>query len=419
MRVLLLLFMALMVIPASAQTDDSTSPPPPDDAVHGIFFYLDTCPACHVVMDDHLPGMFERFGDNFQLLMVELHDRNNQVIVSQVCQALDVAQCGSVPLMIIGDEWMLGAVDIPDRAPGLIAAGIDDGGIPLPEVHILRQAWEDAANGTPALGVTLVSGEGSSEVVAAVADGGESSIFDTFSQDPEGNTIAVGVLAVLIFGLGMVVAGGWYGQFDIVAASSRHAPVIIGGGVLLALSLAFGGDSEALPQMLALGAALLLVVALALSVQPGRRFDAIPAVVIAGLLVAGYLAYIETAETEAVCGLVGDCSAVQQSSYASLFGVLPVGVFGIIGYVMIGIAWIVARVERSDAAQAALLVMALFGVAFSIYLTFLEPFVIGASCAWCLTSALTMLALAWLSAPEGFPALKRLLDSRDTAPRRA
>ena len=31
--------------------------------------------------------------------------------------------------------------------------------------------------------------------------------------------------------------------------------------------------------------------------------------------------------------------------------------------------------------------MAFFGVLFSIYLTFLEPFVIGATCMWCISSA--------------------------------
>jgi len=44
-----------------------------------------------------------------------------------------------------------------------------------------------------------------------------------------------------------------------------------------------------------------------------------------------------------------------------------------------------------------LLGMTAFGTLFSIYLTFLEPFVIGATCAWCLTSAIIMNVLLWLS----------------------
>ena len=46
---------------------------------------------------------------------------------------------------------------------------------------------------------------------------------------------------------------------------------------------------------------------------------------------------------------------------------------------------------------AAILGMALFGVLFSLYLTYLEPFVIGAVCAWCLTSAVIITLLMLLS----------------------
>jgi uncharacterized membrane protein len=42
---------------------------------------------------------------------------------------------------------------------------------------------------------------------------------------------------------------------------------------------------------------------------------------------------------------------------------------------------------------------ALLGTLFSVYLTFLEPFVIGATCAWCLTSAVVITLLLWATAP--------------------
>ena len=42
-----------------------------------------------------------------------------------------------------------------------------------------------------------------------------------------------------------------------------------------------------------------------------------------------------------------------------------------------------------------------FGILFSIYLTFLEPFVIGATCAWCVTSAILMTVLFVLTLRDG------------------
>ena len=53
---------------------------------------------------------------------------------------------------------------------------------------------------------------------------------------------------------------------------------------------------------------------------------AIPVLSILGLGVAIYLSYIELTKTAAVCGPVGDCNRVQESSYAYLFWVIPIGV---------------------------------------------------------------------------------------------
>jgi uncharacterized membrane protein len=110
----------------------------------------------------------------------------------------------------------------------------------------------------------------------------------------------------------------------------------------------------------------------------------------------------------AVCGPVGDCNAVQASPFAKLFGFLPVGLLGAVGYVGIIAAWFVARSEGGLSRIAALLMfaMALFGVLFTIYLTYLELFVINAVCIWCLTSAVLMSILLMLSVGPALEALQ-------------
>jgi uncharacterized membrane protein/protein-disulfide isomerase len=127
---------------------------------------------------------------------------------------------------------------------------------------------------------------------------------------------------------------------------------------------------------------------------------AVPAMCCAGLAVALYLSYVEIGRVEAVCGPVGDCNTVQQSTYARLFGILPIGVLGVAGYILILFAWLVKKKSWGNLKTAAALTLfglSTFGFFFSIYLTFLEPFVIGASCSWCLASAVLMTGLFWLS----------------------
>ncbi|MGE5223475.1 MAG: vitamin K epoxide reductase family protein [Omnitrophica WOR_2 bacterium] len=124
----------------------------------------------------------------------------------------------------------------------------------------------------------------------------------------------------------------------------------------------------------------------------------IPLLCILGLGVAGYLTYVEITHARAVCGPVGDCNSVQQSPYAKLWGILPVGVLGMLGYLAILIIWIIQRNIRLDSRSTITLLMwgmALFGVLFTVYLTFLEPFVIGATCAWCISSAILITLLLW------------------------
>jgi uncharacterized membrane protein len=147
--------------------------------------------------------------------------------------------------------------------------------------------------------------------------------------------------------------------------------------------------------------------------DPREPGPLIPLVALLGVAVAVYLTYIESSGAEAVCGPVGDCNAVQASEYARLFGAMPIGAVGLAGYVAILGAWLIGRGNSTiaDWGRLSLLAMAVVGVLFSIYLTFLEPFVIGATCAWCLTSALAITLLMWLSARPGLAAWRRLTRS--------
>jgi uncharacterized membrane protein/thiol-disulfide isomerase/thioredoxin len=139
---------------------------------------------------------------------------------------------------------------------------------------------------------------------------------------------------------------------------------------------------------------------------------------LAGLIVAAYLAIVEMTASSAVCGPVGDCNAVHTSEFARLFGWLPIGLLGCAGYTSILAGWLVDRTTGDPLAQVsrlAVLVLAMLGVAFSIYLTFLEPFVIGATCAWCLLSAVLMDAILIFAVSSIWPPRRRAIRSR--APR--
>lgn len=376
-------------------------------AVHAIFFYSPTCPHCHDVMDRDLPPLREKYGERLRIIGVDVSSRGGQDLYQATVEHFRIPQNRlGVPTMVVGTEILVGSLEIPQRFPGIIERGLASGGIDWPPVDAVRQALTaqgvirprptpllppaaspeptrqtDSAAGAPARqtgaaeratppadnpGGSVAEDAPDSAAGEAGGVGGppatpdagfdlhlapDSAIAftpptrtDLFLRDPLGNGIAVATLLLLLAALGwsarvMLRHGGWTPSF------------------------------------------------------PGWLFPALAAV---GMVVAAYMSFVEVTGAEAVCGPVGDCNAVQQSPYAILFGVLPVGVLGLIGYLALLMAWGAARwgpASLAPGAWTAAWAMAWIGTAFSAYLTFLEPFVIGATCAWCISSALIMVLM--------------------------
>jgi uncharacterized membrane protein len=141
----------------------------------------------------------------------------------------------------------------------------------------------------------------------------------------------------------------------------------------------------------------------------------IPPLAMIGLAIAVYLSYVEVSETRAVCGPVGNCNAVQSSPYAKLFGILPIAVMGMGGYIAILAVWLFQQFGPEPFKRRARLVLwglGIFSVLLSSYLTFLEPFVIGATCALCLASAVVLVMILWVSILPARQALRKVEDSR-------
>ena len=138
------------------------------------------------------------------------------------------------------------------------------------------------------------------------------------------------------------------------------------------------------------------------SAAPPANRMAIAVLALIGLLMSVYLTlhkfgYIGTL----ACG-TGSCDTVQTSPWAVFMGV-PVPLMGVFGYLFLMILAIVGL--QPAHANNRKLGMALFLIAdialiFTLYLTYLEAFVIHAWCRWCLGSA-AIVTLIWIcSIPE-------------------
>jgi uncharacterized membrane protein len=394
-----------------------------DPAVRAVLFFSPTCGHCEYVINDFLlPVWFPQYGGEpewssagvegedaafflasngtLEILLVDRDAPAGRDFYDAVGVALAIPpERTGVPRLVVGDSYLVGSREIPEQFPGIIEEGLAGGGIDWPDLPGMQEilaalAAEPATTTTSAPTSTTVPETttvpaGSTTTVPAGSTT-TSPAESTTTSPPETTTTAAALTTT---------------------TTLDESPL-------------FGGDSpwerfrrDAVANSLAVAVLVLMVASLLGVAWLARRGDeaappgfAVPLLALVGLAVAAYLAFVETNGSTAVCGPVGDCNAVQQSEWARVFGI-HIGVIGVAGYALVLFVWAAARFGSSglsEWARVALFIGGVAGTGFSIYLTFLEPFVIGATCLWCLSSAVVVTLLMWLTARPAAAAWGRL-----------
>ena len=126
-----------------------------------------------------------------------------------------------------------------------------------------------------------------------------------------------------------------------------------------------------------------------ISAAPSRPHNLIGPLAVIGMAIGAYLTYVKYSGGVAVCAGIGDCELVQSSRYSEFLGI-PIALLGMLAYLAILFLWKWGR--NPDALLAEYVPLALFGLAlvgllYSAYLTYVEVFLLRAVCPWCVASA--------------------------------
>jgi uncharacterized membrane protein len=125
----------------------------------------------------------------------------------------------------------------------------------------------------------------------------------------------------------------------------------------------------------------------------GRWGVALVALTAVATGIAAYLAWSKFSGTPPACAVAHGCETVEQSQYASVFGI-PVALFGVAGST-VSLVGAIVWWRRSDRRGLLLTyVVGLMSLPVLAYLTYLELAVIKAVCVWCVSYAITSMS-AW------------------------
>jgi len=333
---LFIVFVLAILIPTHMKANASPSDQP---VVHVILFYSDGCPFCDQVLTSTLPDLEQKFSFKLNILLMDVATLDDIDNLYSLGAALGLSkEQVQVPFLLIDHIALVGADEINAQLSGLVDQYLANGGIDLPDIPQLTGMLAKATDfSSVRLGVQLAAQTAT-------------------TPSSSGFPLAEAVMAIMIIAI-----------------------------LLAILFIARSLQGKALNPLI------------------GWRDIAIPILTMIGMGMSIYLSYVEISHIQAFCGPVGDCNTVQSSPYAKLFGFFPVGLFGALGYLALLVAWLAGRYRSGSFSHVSgpiLFGMAMFGTLFSVYLTYLEIFILHAVCIWCLGSAIVITALMLLTLPH-------------------
>jgi uncharacterized membrane protein len=114
-----------------------------------------------------------------------------------------------------------------------------------------------------------------------------------------------------------------------------------------------------------------------------------------GFFISAYLYLYKIGRIGTLACGAGGCETVQQSPWSRFAG-LEVSLIGLMGYaglLLVSLAALQPNLANRRWLTTALILLTGLGVAFTIYLTYLELFVIQAVCRWCVGSAVIIVGI--------------------------
>ncbi len=133
LSIVIILIFGLAGCQPAVPEDDSE----PEAVVRALFFWAETCPYCHMIMDEFFPVWEAEHGDQLEITTVDVAEPEEYELWVATMKAFEVPR-GGVPMLVVGDEVLIGAREIPERFPGLIETYLAQGGVGYPDVRGLE-----------------------------------------------------------------------------------------------------------------------------------------------------------------------------------------------------------------------------------------------------------------------------------------
>jgi cytochrome c biogenesis protein CcdA len=109
--------------------------PPVEGAVHGLYFYANDCSHCIVTLEEVIEPMKAEMGPylDLRLLEIGLPEYYEALLAVELKYDITGSDRG-LPTLVLGDIVLVGETEVRESFPDLVAAALEAGGVPFPEI---------------------------------------------------------------------------------------------------------------------------------------------------------------------------------------------------------------------------------------------------------------------------------------------
>ena len=152
--------------------------------VHAVLFFSPTCGHCEEVINEDLPPLVAAFKGQLDIVGIDVSQPKGMELYQAALAVYNVPDDRvGVPTLIVGENYLVGSVEIPQLLPGIVEEGLNAGGIDFPQIAGLAE---------------VLAAQGTVTTPQAQPESGGPDFLQKFMRDPVANGIAVIVLIAMI-----------------------------------------------------------------------------------------------------------------------------------------------------------------------------------------------------------------------------
>ncbi len=142
-----ILVILIILVGIFSVVDDASAQEP---VIRAILLYSPTCPHCLDVINEILPPLVEQYGTSqLQIYGVNTYTDIGDKLFKNTAETFNTSEERQVvPTLVIGDQVLVGSIEIAELLPDLIELGLLNGGIDWPPIPGLIEAMTAIDPGT-------------------------------------------------------------------------------------------------------------------------------------------------------------------------------------------------------------------------------------------------------------------------------